>query len=68
MRALTFSRFGGPEVLVYREVPDPELPRPRLTALSTLRRGAGARFPGEPSEYRKGAAGALMTFRDKGMS
>jgi len=25
MRALTFSRFGGPEVLVYREVPDPEL-------------------------------------------
>ena len=25
MRALTFSSFGGPEVLVYREVPDPEL-------------------------------------------
>jgi len=25
MRALTFSRFGGPEVLVYREVPDPEV-------------------------------------------
>ncbi len=26
MRALTFSTFGGPEVLDYREVPDPELP------------------------------------------
>jgi NADPH:quinone reductase len=26
MRALTFSAFGGPEVLIYREVPDPELP------------------------------------------
>ncbi len=25
MRALTFSRFGGPEVLEYREVPDPTL-------------------------------------------
>ncbi len=25
MRALTFSRFGGPEVLAYHEVPDPEL-------------------------------------------
>jgi len=25
MHALTFSEFGGPEVLVYREVPDPEL-------------------------------------------
>lgn len=24
MRALTFSRFGGPEVLEYREVPDPQ--------------------------------------------
>lgn len=27
MRALTFSRFGGPEVLEVREIADPE-PRP----------------------------------------
>jgi NADPH2:quinone reductase len=26
MRALTFSAFGGPEVLEYRDVPDPEVP------------------------------------------
>lgn len=75
MKALVFDRFGGPEVLSYREIPDPELANGEalveiqaigLNFADVYRRRGHYHLVGEPP-YLAGyeAAGVVVATRDE---
>jgi NADPH2:quinone reductase len=75
MRAVEVAQFGGPEVLIIGEAPDP-VPRPGEVVIDVavadvlwvetlIRRGMGGQFFPVRPPYRPGAADAHAAIEDR---